>query len=743
MRNCIPAVVCLSCLLPGSLALAQSEAAPAAGPTIRANVNEVALDVVVRDKHGKFIRALKPGDIEVYEDGVRQEIRGFRMAEGHDVVEQGKTEGAPRPAAGAAMPIPLRSINVVCIVFHNLNPSTRKWAVEAAQEFIRTQSAPDTWIGVFSLDSRLTPLAPFTTNRAELMQAAAHAFAGVGMDLARASDAVLNSTPNLQLYVGFANQTPGGRTGSGGVTDMSTTGGLSTAAITDVSVGTDQGSAAQRGDQVSQRVQFAGLEGRRQMDQIKTLIGGIATLPGHKTVLLFSSGLTGMDEPDVLQSLETNANKSDITFYAFDANGLSETSTAQSSSIAMQHAATLSQQNRTSTPGVNAASSPNTSSMGSAGAVADQIRQDEYTRQAVRTSDTQASLRALSETTGGFMTANSNDMRKPFQRIIGDLDAHYEITYRPSAGKFDGHLRKIEVKVAHADFTVQSRNGYFALPYLGGSPSLTSYEMAGLNVLNSPPPLPHTFDFRTAAFSFRPGDASQSAAVFELPVSSLTATAEADQKRHRLHVSLFALVKDANGQIVDKFSQDAPYEIPDDKLAGLQGTSITWTHPMQLPAGHYTIETALLDREGRRASTGTAEFDSPEKSGLGMSSVILVQRVDPVQGHADAADPFQFATSKVVPDLSGTVNPTAQSYVYFVIYPDPASTEKPQIEVQFLLNGEELAKQDSDLPAPDATGAIPMVVSAVAKAGNCELKITAIQGDKTLARSVTYTVPEQ
>jgi len=231
--------------------------------------------------------------------------------------------------------------------------------------------------------------------------------------------------------------------------------------------------------------------------------------------------------------------------------------------------------------------------------------------------------------------------------------------------------------------------------------------------------------------------------VFELPVSSLTATAEAEQKRHRLHASLFVVVKDADGQIVDKFSQDAPYEVPDDKLAGLQGTTITWTHPMQLPAGHYTVETALLDREGRRASTGAAEFDSPEKSGLGLSSVILVQHVEAVQGHADAADPFQFATNKVVPDLSGTVSPTAQSYVYFVVYPDPASTEKPQIEVQFLLNGEELAKQDSDLPAPDATGAIPMVVSAVAKTGNCELKITAMQGDKTVAHSVTYTVPEQ
>ena len=746
MWNCIPAVIALYPVFLAASAAAQSAPAPAAGPAIRTTVNEVVLDLVVRDKHGKFVRNLKPGDVEIYEDGVRQDIRGFTLAEGHEVVEQGAAPSAPKPGASGATrvgPLPLRSTNVICIVFHNLSPFTRRWAVEAAQEFIKTEPDPDAWIGVFNLDSRLTPLTPFTTNRPELMQAATHAFAGVGMDLARASDAVLNSTPNLQLYVGFANQTPGARGGSGGVTDMSTTGTLSTAAITDVTAGTDQGSAAQRGDQVSQRVQFAGVESARQMDQIKALIAGLGSLPGHKTVLLFSSGLTGSDEPDVLQRLENGANQSNISIYAFDANGLSETSTAQSSSMAMQHASSLSQQNRTSTAGVNAAANRNTTSMGSAGAVADEIRQDEYTRQAVRTSDTQASLRALSESTGGFMTANSNDMRKPFQHIIGDIDAHYEAVYHPSADKYDGHLRKIEVKLAKADYTVESRSGYFALPYFGGSPTLTPYETAGLSVLNGPSPLPRTFDFRTAAFSFRPGDSSQSAAVFELPVSSLTATAEPGQNRHRIHASLFALVKDSNGQIVDKFSQDAPYEIPDDKLAGLQATTITWTHPMQLPAGHYTIETALLDREGRRASTGTAEFDSAEKSGLGMSSVLLVQRVEPVKGQIDASDPFEFAANKVVPDLSGTVNPANQSYVYFVVYPDAASSEKPQIQVQFMVNGEEMANQTADLPAADSTGAVPMVVAAVAKPGNCELKITAIQGDKSLAHSVSYTVPEQ
>ena len=36
--------------------------------------NEVQLDVVVKDKKGRPVKDLKPGDFEVFEDGVKQPI---------------------------------------------------------------------------------------------------------------------------------------------------------------------------------------------------------------------------------------------------------------------------------------------------------------------------------------------------------------------------------------------------------------------------------------------------------------------------------------------------------------------------------------------------------------------------------------------------------------------------------------------------------------------------------------------
>ena len=50
---------------------------------------------------------------------------------------------------------------------------------------------------------------------------------------------------------------------------------------------------------------------------------------------------------------------------------------------------------------------------------------------AVRSSNVQSALRALSEGTGGFLIANTNEFRKPFQSIVEEVDAHYEASYAP------------------------------------------------------------------------------------------------------------------------------------------------------------------------------------------------------------------------------------------------------------------------------------------------------------------------
>jgi VWFA-related protein len=65
-------------------------------PTVRVQTDLVSLDVIVRDNKGQFVADLKPGDFDVYEDGVKQEIVSFVLSHG------GRTYNQKAPPAVAS-----------------------------------------------------------------------------------------------------------------------------------------------------------------------------------------------------------------------------------------------------------------------------------------------------------------------------------------------------------------------------------------------------------------------------------------------------------------------------------------------------------------------------------------------------------------------------------------------------------------------------------------------------------------
>ncbi len=156
----------------------------------------------------------------------------------------------------------------------------------------------------------------------------------------------------------------------------------------------------------------------------------------------------------------------------------------------------------------------------------------------------------------------------------------------------------------------------------------------------------------------------------------------------------------------------------------------------------------MLDREAQRASTSKVAFESPEQKGVGLSSILMVQGTEEVKGAIDPANPLEFQptpteTKRIVPELSTHLTPKSSPHVFFIVYPDRSIAEKPKIQAEFWVSGKLLAKQVADLPAPDASGAIPMVINTAAKLGDCELRITALQGSSEMKQSLKYTVAAQ
>jgi VWFA-related protein len=714
------------------------------GLTIKTTTQEVALDLIVRDSHGKIVKNLKATDVEITEDGVKQELRSFRAVSGQ--AEPGGKKGkSEKTDLATTKPMQLPATNVVCFVFHNLGPVPRRFAISAAGEFIKNDLAPGTWLGAFTLgaNGRLIGLHPFTTNRDEMVAAIQNAFAAPTADFGQATAALQSAAPNIYTI----NATLVGNPSAGGtvVTNVVHTGGeINNQANNGADVGNSAGEQVVRGEMADQRREFGDISGRQQMDQINGMIEQLASLPGRKTVLFMSSGFTTNGDADQFQKLVERANKAEVTVYALDATGLSQNSNVVAGNAAVAQTASVSQ-TQSKNAGTQAIGGGITASTGgSVGQMAEKSRQGTYLEQAVRGSDTQAPMRALSESTGGFLIANTNDLKKPFQKLVEDVSTRYEAVYAPAAGKFDGHFREIKVKLSRSDWTVENRKGYFAIPDLNGwTPA--PFETAALGVLSASP-MPKAFDFSAHVLQYRPqGANSQRELAIEIPGSAVTATAEPDAQRHRLHVSVLALIKDSNGQIVDKVSRDTPYQIPDANLAAAHDATVPYYFPVSLPPGHYTADVAVLDREANRASVQTLQIDNPEHKGVGISSVVLVEGIQPVQGQYDPNDPFEVQagptqTVRITPSFNTKLKADAKPAVYFVVYPNAANSEKPKLHVELLVGGQLRGKQDADLPPANASGMIPMQIPAPARPGECELRLTAVQGGETSTQSVKYTI---
>jgi hypothetical protein len=253
-------------------------------------------------------------------------------------------------------------------------------------------------------------------------------------------------------------------------------------------------------------------------------------------------------------------------------------------------------------------------------------------------------------------------------------------------------------------------------------------ERAALDALDTHP-LPHDLDFgvRTVRFPGEDG-ASQYAIAIEVPKSSLTA------RKHTVHAHLVAIVRDAQGDVAERISHELTAGESDPQPV------LSYQCPLQLAPGFYTMETAVVDWHGDRAGVRvTYLYDHPQQ-GLALSDVMLIRQLEDRKGAIETGDPFEAEGKRVTPLLASVLGTGATPYVYFVVAPNKANKAGSRLQVQLTKNGEVVATQSADLPAPDAHGRIPMMIGAAAQSGNWEVQIGVTQGAESVAQHVTYIV---
>ena len=715
-----------SSVICASLACLQLAAQEANAPVIRSTTQEVLLDVVVRDKKARPIRDLKPGEIRVLEDGVPQTVTSFRFT-GTDADEQAPP-GTPPGATPAASPNtpalnPLHNLNIVTIVFERMGPRSRLFAQQAATEFLSNEFRSNTYGGVFSLDYRLNALQPYTNNQELLRGAIARATTGNYTEFRKDSENVLNNLAvELSSGQGGLKLTPAGG-------DPFQSAGAATQGAESAGLSSDSQMAMAR--LVWKQMEMVSYgAGWRSLDGLRTLVEAQAGLPGRKTVLLLSEGLVvPWQVENMFQAIISAANRANVSIYAVDVTGLSTKSPNQASTDLLHTGAHIS---RRQNMGTNENGDEDS---------ADQIQDMFHEQDVVQMSlhaNPQAAMADLAESTGGFLIANTNDASKPLHQVMEDVRAHYELSYVPVSQNYDGHFRKIEVQVTRAGAQVHTRAGYFALPLLAGQ-ILQPFEMVALNALNTKPQ-PRSFAYESEALSFRGAQSAvQYSLVFQVPLQNLVYREDKQTGKLRTHISLLAVARDANGQIAGKVSRDLANAIPPDKFEAFTRGDLTFAQPISLPVGRYTLETAVVDRENGAASTKRSVMIVADRAGVGLSDVIPVRRVEPLDGPRDPADPLQFAGGKVTPSLDGAYPAGTDIPLYVVVY--PATTGgTPQLSIEVLQDGKRISSVSPELPPPDPTGSIPFMSTVQPPPGQYEVRVTARQGATSATRLIALRV---
>jgi VWFA-related protein len=714
-------------------AFAQSAAVPATNPqTIRLSTKEVVLDIVVRDKRNRLVSDLQPSEIEVYEDGVKQQINHFEYVEGNEQLSA-ETSAAKVALAQNASQLSnsLRQVNFVSIVFGPMAPGNLDFARQAVFTFLKSGSLTNTFVTIYRLDMRLRVIQPYTQDLAALNRAATLA---TKITSGKAGDTMTNTVLGTQsLSTALAGASSPSTPGSGNpmaTPSLNTKDPTFTSYAGTLDASTSTGQAALAQAELSSKTRFVEnyATGMTMLDNLGELIRSQARVQGRKVILYLSDGLTlPQDREEIFSKLVSDANRSGVTFFTLDTKGLS---------VDDPMAASVAQQNRI-VGERSAQDAANKTGVGTASFDVASLS-DDVQLQAV--ADKQLALRELAERTGGFATANTNELAAPMQRVMEDIRSHYEVAYVPISNVYDGHFRKIEVRLSRPRLRVQTRQGYYALPELNGEP-LEKFELTALNALNTRP-IPRTFPYKAALMQFKPGiNSVQCQMVFEVPVSSLSFVQNPKTGTSILRASVFALIQDSKGQVVGKISRELFRDIPAGQVAAIKDQQIQYAEPIDLAPGRYTLSTVALDEQLDKVSVKRVSELVDPIGPLWLSSVEIIEQVDPLNGPRDPLDPFEMDNRRVSLSSTDNVPPGRKIPLYFVVYPAAESAGEPlKLTLQLFKEGKEIARVAPEVPKRDSTGAIPMVLELSPPAGDYDVRITAQQGANLVAAERSLTV---
>ena len=688
--------------------------------------SEVMLDFVARDKKGNRVLDLKPEEIEIYEDGVRQTPGTFKLVEYENRNAASSTGEVQQKKPRID---PSRPLRLVTLVFDNLDTEARAVVRKSAMDFIDYSLNDNVLIGVFVTAQKLYLIQQFTNDRARLQAAIDKVIVRVEKPYESFSDETARQLSALAAVDGNPSAL--------GVTDFSASsrGSFSTplSASTDANGAPSDpsGIAIARftlGFYRNLAVAERETQARLSIYPLIQLVREQKKLPGRKTLVYFSKGLI---VPPLLvpsfQSAMSEANRANVSIYAVDARGLTTTMESAEASKELGMALRQSEEMRA----------------GNGSVARDSMSAFETGENSIRMNKMNT-LNELATNTGGFLIANTNNFKEPLKQITNDLDGHYEVFYSPVKTEMDGKYRKLSVKVLRPGIKVQSRSGYFAVKVAEVAPEFNPEGLL-VEALNSEA-LPMAFPHRSMPIRFS-ADQQNTKYLLALgvPIAGLNFQTDTIAKTYETKLALLLQVKNAKGEMVQRLNTTYPlkgkYEREEDFKIG----SLDFTIPLSLPSGALTVETALYNLDGKKLSAQRQTLSvAPFIDGIKTSGLTIIKRFEAIKSPpANNQNPLILPNGKIVPNLGEPLSVSAKQYIplFLEIYSDPKNSDVVELALEFYLAGKMVSRGKPELAAADASGKISSVTSIPAqnfRSGDYEVRAIVSSGNLQIVERTNF-----
>jgi VWFA-related protein len=666
------------------------------------STERVTVDVVVRDKKDAILKGLTAADLEVYEDGVRQDLESFEWVE--------RTTPEPSPTLPAATPP-----TFVAVAFDRLSLPARSFAQQAVLGSLARALPPPSWIGVFSIDRGLSTLQPFTDDRDALRRSMDRALAGAPTSFAgvRERDTIRNAYAGLATGFGQAHVAPAELSG---VPECRGTQDEIVRRLEILDARLIEGYESLERDQ----------QGFATTHALLALIAALEPLPGRKAILLFSEGLVIPADVEVsFRSVVAAANRAGVSIYGADAGGLRAASAGDETRRTIDSLQTRLQLQNDGA--ANPLSRGGSASDLSTGGLVLLERNEDTLRFAPG-----SGLGRLADQTGGFLIQDTNDLSSGLAEMGEEMGAYYALSYAPKNQDYDGRFRTIAVRMKRPHGRLQARKGYLALKTVLPVPAL-DYEAPALARLESGR-LPTALPLRIRGLQFPE----------EPPVSVVPIMVEVPARG--LHdLTIVVLVRDASRRVIAKMSQR--YELTGSADRPEAAGQVLFYREARLPPGSYTLE--ALARDARSGTAGgavsTLVVPSATPGHLRASSLMVVGSAERLgAGASTAAKPLTYGDVLLYPNLGQPLRREAgQALTYFVTaWP---AFERPAVDarLEVVHDGRTVGATRSTGLRPDADGRIRLASSlplARLAPGAYELRLTLSDGKDEETRTAAVPI---